>query len=458
MNLAKPKCWLIDDYPERNHVTACTKIARLRGLEVESCPAEGAILPSLMPARNQLIAVDFETLGRMTPGMCQRLREWTEQGATIYVRGSLREGCVYCLRPFSNQRFEFKLKPSDGYEFSKHWMLPAAIAGERVAASMKMPHAAGLNPAVRALMSGMDACGDSWPIIFEMSIGAGVVVFDLHADDANDGGKLLAELEEPTTRGASIGALAAVDWAAGREPDTRAAVNLVIDDRPVNFDYFSLGKLKEFLDYLTIQPTDIHVDFAWTPTYTRPDRRYIELLRRHNTGFVWHGFLRHIDHRMIADCEAELQAGIARVDSISRAYDVRFQPVMIFPFEKDTPRARELLRRTEFVATVLCDSSGNQTPNFYRLRALQDDRSMHSSLSIMFRDSTENLSRDRMLALATLGMPIIALAHPSNLALRRFARRNSAAATYFDPVLKFAAEKSLRALSLEEIAAEVPCD
>jgi hypothetical protein len=458
VNLAKPKCWLVDDYPERNHLATCTRIARLRGLEIESCPAEGAVLPSLVPARNQLIAVDFEALARMTEGMRHRLREWTEHGATVYVRGALREGRVYSLKPFSNQCFEFTLKPSAGYEFSKHWMLPAAMVGERVAAPMKMPHAAGLDPSVRKLMSGTDAYGDSWPVIFEMSIGAGVVIFDLHADDHNIESELLTELEEPTTRGASIGALAAVDWAAGRDPDARAAVNLVIDDRPVNFDYFSLGKLKEFLEYLRTQHSDFHVDLAWTPTHTRPDRRYINLLRRYNTGFVWHGFLRHIDHRLIADCEAELQAGIARVDSISRAYHVRFQPVMIFPFEKDTPRARELLRRTEFIATVMCDSGINQTPNFYRLRALQDERSTHSSLSIIFRDSTGNLSRDRMLALATLGMPIIALAHPGNLALRRFSRRDSSAAAYFDPVLKFAAEKSLRSRSLEEIAAEVPCD
>ena len=69
------------------------------------------------------------------------------------------------------------------------------------------------------------------------------------------------------------------------------------------------------------------------------------------------------------------------------------------------------------------------------------------------------LSRDRMLALATLGMPIIAIGHPRNLALRRLGPlRDSLQMSYFDPVLKFAAEKSLRPQSLEEMAAEAPLD
>jgi hypothetical protein len=182
------------------------------------------------------------------------------------------------------------------------------------------------------------------------------------------------------------------------------------------------------------------------------------MLRRYNTGFVWHGFLRHIDHRTIKDFESELQAGIVRVDKISRAYDVQFQPVIIFPFEKDTPEAHELLRRTDFIAKVQCDPGVNRNPSSYRLRALQDNKSSERSVGIIFRDSTDNLSRDRMLALATLGMPIIALAHPADLALRRFARRDASAATYFDSVLQFAREKSLRAMSLENIATEVPLD
>jgi len=63
-----------------------------------------------------------------------------------------------------------------------------------------------------------------------------------------------------------------------------------------------------------------------------------------------------------------------------------------------------------------------------------------------------------MLALAVLGMPISALAHPRDLALRRVERHNPMAMTYFDSVLTFAREKSLRSMSLEEIAAKVPLE
>jgi hypothetical protein len=61
-----------------------------------------------------------------------------------------------------------------------------------------------------------------------------------------------------------------------------------------------------------------------------------------------------------------------------------------------------------------------------------------------------------MLALATLGMPVIALAHPRDLSLRRFHWGDRTQMSYFDSVRRFAAEKSLRPMPLEKIAAEVP--
>jgi len=53
-------------------------------------------------------------------------------------------------------------------------------------------------------------------------------------------------------------------------------------------------------------------------------------------------------------------------------------------------------------------------------------------------------------------MPVVAIAHPRDLSLRRFHRGDQFAMSYFDSVLRFAAEKSLRPMSLEDIAAEVP--
>jgi hypothetical protein len=179
------------------------------------------------------------------------------------------------------------------------------------------------------------------------------------------------------------------------------------------------------------------------------------VLGRHNTGFVWHGFLRHVDHRTLTDYEPQLEAGRARVDEITRKYGVRFQPVMIFPYEKDTPDATDLLRRAGFVAKV--ESMGGNPPvDYYRLRAVGDEPSYNDEFSLIYRGSIDLLSRDQMLALATLGMPVIALAHPRDLSLRRFRRGDRSATSYFDSVLAFAAEKSLRPMSLEEIAAEVP--
>ncbi len=416
------------------------------------CPADDAAFPSLFAARNQLIAISFDLLARLEPDAKARLRESAESGATIYVRGALEPGRVYSVQPFSDERFEFSIKPADGYQFSTHPILPAAIAGERISTCLNMPQAAGLEDGARPLVSSLHRFGRERPSIFAIEAGAGLAIFDLHADSEVEHLELLADLTSPSRRAASIGALAAVDWAAGRDSATPAPVNLVIDDRPINYDYFNAGKLDAFLAHLKRQCPGIHTDFAWTPCHTRPHRGYLNVLSRYDTGFVWHGYLRHVDHQTITDFEAQLSAGRTLVDEISREYGVRFQPVMIFPFEKDTPRAEELLRRAGFVAKVQ-SAGGFPPPAYYRLRALDEDE---SPFSLVFRDSIDLMSRDRMLAMATLGMPIVALAHPRDIALRRFGRRYQSAFSYFDQVLRFAAEKSLRPMPLEQIAAEVP--
>jgi hypothetical protein len=433
--------------------TAAGRVARLRGLDVEVCPADGASIPSPL-ACNQLIAINFEQLARLEPDAKARLREAAENGATIYVRGALEPGRRFSLLPFSDQHFEFLNKPADGYHFSTHPILPDAIAGERVIAQLNMPMAFGLDHSVRPIVSSLHRLGFAPPSIFSIEVGAGIAIFDLHPDHDDDG-DLLAELSAPATRAARIGALAAVDWAAGRIPAIPVPINLVIDDRPINLDYFNAGRLQAFLQHLDSRCPGIHTDFAWTPTYTRPHRRYLDVLAAHNTGFVWHGFLRHVDHREINDFESQFVAGRARVEEITRQYGVRFQRVMIFPFERDTPRATELLRRTGFVSKVR-SMDGPPPANYYRLRNIADEPSYYDEFSVIYRDAIEVLTRDRMLALAALGMPIVALAHPRDLSLRRFRRGDPGDVSYFDSVLTFAAEKSLRPMPLELIAAEVP--
>jgi hypothetical protein len=434
---------------------AAAQVARLRGLEVEIGFPDRATKRTPSAARNHLIAINFDLLARLDPDMRARLRESAESGATIYVRGALQPGRRLSLLPFSDQQFEFLNRRADGYQFSTHPILPAAIAGERITTHLNMPMAAGLDDSVRPIVSSLHRSGSGMPSIFSIDVGAGLAIFDLHPDNQYDERELLSELAAPSRRTAGIGALAAVDWTAGRNPAVPAPINLVIDDRPINYDYFNARTLQAFMQHLEIQCPGIHTDFAWSPTHTRPHREYLKVLGRHNAGFVWHGFLRHVDHRTITDYESHLEAGRARVDEITRKYGVRFQPVMIFPYEKDTPAATDLLRRAGFVAEV--KSMGGDSPaDYYRLRDAEDESPYDDEFSLIYRDSIDLLSRDRMLALATLGMPVIALAHPRDISLRRFPRADRGEISYFDPVLKFAAEKSLRPMSLEEIAAEVP--
>jgi hypothetical protein len=451
--LSRPKCWLIGNSPELP--TAAGRIARLRGLEVEVCPANGAALPSFQTARNQLIATNFDLLTRFGPEVKARLREAAVNGATIYVRGALQPGRRFSLWPFSDRQFEVLNLRADGYQFSTHPILSAAIAGERITTKLNMPVAAGLDDDVHPIVSSLHRAGLGMPSIFSIEVGAGLAIFDLYPDNEYNDRELLAELADPTRRAASIGALAAVDRAAGRNPAIPAPVNLVIDDRPINFDYFNADNLQAFLQHVDDQYPGIHTDFAWTPTHTRPHRRYLDVMAQYNTGFVWHGFLRHVDHRKITDSVSQLIAGRARVDEITRQYGVRFQRVMIFPYEKDAPHADEILRDAGFVAKVQVIDD-RPPANYYRLRGVADEASFDDEYSVIYRDTIEMLTRDRMLALATLGMPVAALAHPRNLALRRFQTGHPDAVSYFDSVLAFAAEKSLRPMSLEEIAAEVP--
>lgn len=455
---AKPQCWLVGRSSDRRCASAIARIAQVRGIDVEFLELGAVPFGSLVAARKRLIALDFEMLDALGPNGRQRLKTWVESGATVYVRGAIQQGVSYSLEPFVDQQFTFSANPIEAYQFSSHWILPAAIVRERAVAKLSMPQAIGLGRGVSPILSSRNEYGDELPAIFALEAGSGVIIFDLNPEPASGAITFLDELIDPFTRASLIGPLAAVDWAAGRNPLEDAPINLVIDDRPVNYDYLSVSRLKAFLDHLESRYPGTHVDFAWTPNHAHPDRRYIDLLQRYNTGFVWHGFLQHVDHRMLSDFDHELETGRSLVDEISARYHVRFQPVMIFPFEKDTAQADGLLYKSDFIAKAVCYDTARATPGCFRLRSLQNKKSFDHSLAIIYRNAVEELSRDRMLALAVLGMPICALAHPRDLGLRRFERYNHAATSYFDPILEFAKEKSLRSMSLEDIAAEVPLD
>jgi hypothetical protein len=454
----KPKCWLLAGSSENGVPPVVARIARLRGIEAEVLDVGALPFISVVAARKRLIALSFELFAALSSSGRRRLKKWAENGATIYVRGAIQQGCNYSLEPFTDQRFEFSANPVDAYQFSAHWILPAAIARERAVTKLRIPQATGLDDRVLTILSSRGRDGRELPAIFAIEVGSGSAIFDLNPEPTTSHSPLLDELADPATRVGLIGALAAVDWAAGRNPLQEAPVNLVIDDRPINYDYLSIGRLRMFLEHLDARYPGVHLDFAWTPNQTHPDRRYIDLLRRFNTGFVWHGFLQHVDHRTLSDFDRELHVGRSLVRQISKRYNVRFQPVMIFPFEKDTSQADVTLRKSDFIAKVRCYDAAHATPQDFQLRSLQEVNSFKHPWTVIYRHSVEQLSRDRMLALAVVGMPISALAHPRDLALRRIGRPSSTAIGYFDPILDFAKGKSLRSMSLEEIAGEMPLD
>jgi hypothetical protein len=183
-SLTRTKCWLIGNSSELPTVAA--RVARLRGLDVEIGLPDGTAIRTPSAARNHLIAVNFDLLARLGPDLRARLREAAESGATIYVRGALQPGRRFPLLPFSDRQFEFLNRPADGYQFSTHRILPAAIAGERVATQLNMPLAAGLDESVRPIVSSLHRLGAGTPSIFSIDVGAGLAIFDLHPDDQYD--------------------------------------------------------------------------------------------------------------------------------------------------------------------------------------------------------------------------------------------------------------------------------
>jgi len=457
----KPKCWLIGDRAG-NFPTAAAEIARLRGIETEACPIDGGYLPTLLGAPGQLIAISLDLLTQLSPEEKLRMRRWVERGATVYVRGPIKPGRKYSMRPLADVEFDSVIQPSLGYRFTAHWILPVAIAREGVAEIARCrPVALGLSNSARPLLTSTHPSGEQSPIIFAAEVGAGVIICDLSEEIADLGTPLISRLSDPASRTAIAGTLAALDYAAGRDASLSAPINLVLDDRPINHDFFNGGRTEKFLKHIDSQCPGIHIDFAWTPNQTRVNRAYVETLRRYNTGYVWHGLLRHMDHSTIMDLETDLSIGRSLIREISKRYDIEIQPVMIFPYEKDNAACVALLRRADYVARVQSfDPDPKAVPrSYFRLRSAQTDTSAGASFATLLRDSVEMLNRNRMLALATLGMPIIALAHPNNLGVQRLRpTREPMGPSYFDRIVKFAAEKSLRPMSLEHIACEMPVD
>ncbi len=235
--------------------------------------------------------------------------------------------------------------------------------------------------------------------------------------------------------------------------------NLTIDDIPMGYDYFNEPMLEDFLGYIESRCANVHLDCAWIPTSQRISRPYIEVMRNHRVGFLWHGLHRHVDHQKLEDPIAEMEAGKRAMDRIARRFGVQLQPVIIFPFERAHRRAEELLLKEGFVAGAEQprhdEDAGAMLPAYLRYCA---PSCVHESgLRFMHRYETQFLSRDRMIAIASMGMPILAFGHPKDVRLRRLSRFVERGGTFanFDEVLDFAQAKDLPGRSLEEIAREM---
>jgi hypothetical protein len=454
----KGSCWLIGDRSGRFPLTA-GQTARLHGLNVELCPVADWTLAGIYPGPQTLLAIDFRLLGRLEPRQRGLLKERIERGATLYVRGGIGPGEGALLWPLRDVPFKVSaVRQARAYRFACHPMLPKVFREEQAEGEFTMLGADGLAEPVEALAVALHVDGVQRPSIFTVRYGLGAVIYDLSPDELIPNATFASRLENPITRAALAGALVAAGRVAGCDPAASVPFSLVVDDRPANFDYLSVATMSEFLRHVEACFPGVHIDFAWTPNRAHPSRRYIEILKNFNTGFVWHGFLRHIDHRTILDLGAEMAEGRQSVASISRRYGVRFQPVMVFPYERDNAQAVEVIKREGFVAKAESsfEQQGCNPSGFTPVASLAPPRRTRigERFAVLKRSSPQALSRDRMIALAALGMPIIAAGHPGDVALRRlsFLRKSPESYSYFDSVLDFARDKSLDPRSLEEVA------
>ncbi|HXN85970.1 MAG TPA: hypothetical protein VN867_07855, partial [Candidatus Binataceae bacterium] len=147
----------------------------------------------------------------------------------------------------------------------------------------------------------------------------------------------------------------------------------------------------------------------------------------------------------------------AMIGNVER-YGVKLQPMIIFPYERAHSSAERLLLNEGFIAGAeqpRNDEGAPETPGY--LKYCDAWCAHESGLRFLHRYEAPFLTRDRMLALAALGLPILAFAHPKDVRLRRMSRfvERGGAFSHFDEVLDFAAAKNLPGRSLEEIAREV---
>ena len=455
------KCWLIGDRTGRFPLLA-GQYARLRNIDLEFVTLSGGHLPSFDGPGRALIAMTFEQFRQLDESDRDRLNKFIAAGGTLYFRGGLIAGDRISFLPLATCEFTvISTSRVRSYRFERHPLIPVALAGEESPApggflAADSISALLIEPLVVAKYEG----GIERPLIFAIKRGSGLIVLDLSSDDSEVDSPMVSRFADPLSRPGNLGPLVAANHAAGFSPQLRSAFNLTLDDRPANRDYFNVPKLVRFQERARLRFPELHVDFAWTPNQSHPSYKYLSVLREFDTGFIWHGFYRHIDHSSLYDPEKEYTEGIKLVDSISQRYEVRFQRIMLFPFSRDNEKCVKVLHRHGFrgkVETAESTSLTSHSHNQYLKNSRPQCEGKHNDFAILYRAPLERLHYDWMLAQAALGLPLLASANPSDMALTMFSNApwNSDSFDDLDRVLDFAAAKQLRPMALEDIAAEV---
>jgi len=384
------------------------------------------------------------------------------QGATLYVRGLLRGHSTLDLMPFASMKLVIAPEMrAVSYRFTASPMIPAALADEQVPGVLFEACAPEhLGSSIEQLLVVRHFDGVERAAIFALRYGKGCVIYDLQNEhEASADIPIAARLAHRDTLCREIGALVAANRVAAIESPALPPFNLTIDDRPANFDHFNVETISSLLRHIDHLCPGAHTDFAWTPRHSSPCRGYIEAMKKFSVGYVWHGLYRHVDHRVIAHPATELAKGARMVGRLQHRFGVRFQPIMIFPFERSAPDQFPLLVRAGFIAaaeeprpTSRLDPS---VPGY--LAGSVPAHVDGSGLTVLYRHQAAALTRERMLAMAALGLPIVAFAHPDEVGLKRLSGfwDRGGSVSHFDEVLKFASSKRLPSRSLEDIAIEV---
>jgi hypothetical protein len=434
--------------------TLAAQFARLRGLEI----AQGAAVAGSLSAASTggLVAISFATLNQMSASERASFRAALDSGTTLYIRGGVQSGVRYDLAPLFDASLAIgRIESPVSCRVTQDRLIPAVLRGEETPLEGEVTCAFDLSGPIAPILLARDANGAESAVVFACRTGRGVIICDVQPDDESGDTPLIWRLADPDQRHLNLSALIAADRAAGRDVSRAVSFNLTIDDIPLGYDYLNEPKLEEFLGHIEKRCVGVHLDCGWIPTSQRISKRYVDILKSHGAGFVWHGMHRHVDHQNIEHPAAEMEAG-KRAMAINRErYGVEFQPMIIFPFERAHRSAEELLLNEGFLAATEQPrhDEGVGSPEYLRYSELS---CVHES-GFLHRYESAFLTRDRLLAIAALGMPILAFGHPKDVRLRRLSQivERGGSLSHFDEVLDFASAKGLPGQSLAQIAGEV---